>query len=187
LTRDDYEDAYYSWLLRRASIPVKSKSDAGNKYSLLLSYLYSKMFSWSHPMDENLSVNGLNLRNKFVSENPKYKDFATVVPMSLTHCTMLEIMVELAVACDNAITDPGDATQANKWFWIMIKSMGLDGLTNEHFDVMVADSIVEICIKREFEPNGEGSFFCVNGPVDDDFRNLSIWAQFLAYIRCNNY
>lgn len=188
MTRDDYDDAYYSWLLKRASISTKNKNDKGNRYSLLLSYLYSKMFSWSHPMDENLSANGLNLRNKFVSENPQYSDFTLVAPLSLTHCTMLEIMVDLATACDNTITDPGDISQAEKWFWIMVDSMGLNNLTNGHFDVMVADAIVEICIKREFEPNGEGSFFRVDGPVDEDFRGLSIWAQFLAYTRyCKLY
>ena len=162
------KDEYYEYLLEVLRVDDEFKE----RYSLLLGYLYSKPFRYMIPIDENLYLKGLELRDRFPDREPV-----------IAKCSMLEMMAALSISCDYLMKDPKSKLNPERWFYVMLDNMGLGAFNNNNFDAMVVDSIVDICLDRNFESNGEGSFFSV--PIDfehDDFRKLNIWSQFLTYI-----
>lgn len=162
------EDKYFDYLLE----VLRVDDDFKKNYSILLSYLYSKPFRYSIPIDENLYLKGIELREKFPDHAP-----------IIEKCSMLEMMTALSISCDYLMKDPKSKLNPERWFYVMLGSIGLDVFTNNNFDAVVVDSIIDICLDRNFENNGEGSFFTVPKDFEhEDFRKLSVWSQFMTYV-----
>lgn len=161
------KDEYFDYLLDTLGVD----DDFRKNYSILLQYLYSKPFRYSIPIDENLYLRGLELRDKFPDYIPE-----------IDRCSVLEMMTALSISCDYLMKDPESHLNPERWFYVMVDSIGIEVFNNTTFDAMTVDTIMGICLDRKFEPNGEGSFFHVpNNFEHDDFRKLSVWSQFLCY------
>ena len=70
--------------------------------------------------------------------------------------------------------DLGDRTP--RWFWDMIKSLGLYDMDDAHFDVAEAEYILELFQKREYRRNGRGGLFTIEN-CKRDLRDVEIWYQ----------
>ena len=64
-------------------------------------------------------------------------------PIALEECSVLEMMVALAKRIDDDILyDYEIGTQTEKWFWMMIDSLGLSGMTDDSFDENTVTRII---------------------------------------------
>ncbi len=178
-----YEEPYFEWMVSKignVDDPFASKVT----YNKLLNHLhYNSEFTYCMPQDENIELNGINLRDVFCYECDYDKD--TVVPALSRPCTLLEAMVALAIKMEKSMaadTDFGDRT--GQWFWTMIKNMHLGGFDDESFDPDYADVYINRCLERNYKPDGDGGFFKIEG-IDnrgEDMRDVEIWMQVCWYM-----
>lgn len=147
-------------------------------YHKLLAHLHNIEFTWFVPHDDNRGDDGVQLRRGFAMDRDD---------MSLVHyiggpCSVLEMMVALAVRCEKTIMDNarmGDRT--GQWFWGMIRNLGLNSMRDSNFDRAYVDDIIARLLNREYEPDGRGGLFTVkNCPYD--MRRLEIWCQLSWYL-----
>lgn len=149
-------------------------------YTSLLSCLLDEKFTYIIKLDFNRAADGLDMRRKFASETGIGE---TVLNMVIgSDCSVLEMMVGLAARCENDIMSDweiGDRTPL--WFWSMINSLGLLGMTNEYFDKEYYDRTMRIFLNRRYNSNGAGGLFTINNP-EKDMRNVEIWYQMMYYL-----
>lgn len=159
---------YRKWLLRRVGFRRKG-------YESLMYQLLKMTFYWSDkfPRDEDRALDGLMLREEY---------FEDVCPFGIAvECSVLEMLVGLAIRIDNEWTgDPVDP-RPDIIFWEMIQNLGLDGQNNYRFNKDFIKDRVIVWLKRQYQPDGEQSIFPVEKSTKDH-RNLTIWEQMLDYI-----
>lgn len=174
MTRDINND-YFIWL---CSLINDSKKGVYNK---LLLYLHNVEFVYIIPMDSNRYADGVNLRYRFGREN-NIDDPVIASCLDNRYCSVLEMLVALAVRCETSImVDPDNGFLPGRWFWDMIHNLGLDELTDRKFDSEMANSIIYRFLNREYGPNGEGSIvYLPDCPYD--IRSMEIWYQMMRYL-----
>ena len=95
--------------------------------------------------------------------------------------TVLEIMTSLAIRMEESImSDDAYGDRTGQWFWNMIVSLGLGGLTDHFYDEVYVDKILSRWMNREYEPDGRGSLFTVFN--SNNMRDLTIWQEMCAYL-----
>lgn len=165
---DDLDEKYFEWLCERIN--------AKKSYTKLLEYLHGVPFRWSIPNDENRAADGLELRWQF--------QYETKCPVVLggPECTVLEMMVALAIQCEVSIgmDDPEFGNRTDKWFWDMIKSLGLKTMTNSNFSESIVADKIDAFLERDYAPNGEGGLFTIED-CRKDLRDVEIWYQACWY------
>ena len=173
--RDEINIHYFTWL----SEIVESNSyptDISN--SKLLKHLHKLEFIPMMDMDRNRAENGLGLRYRFAYENPVFGDAERYLEGP---CSMLEMMVALAVRCEEFMDDAAIGNRTGQWFWKMVVSLGLGSMTDPNFDRRRVDKIILIFLNREYEPNGAGGLFTIRN-CDRDLRDVEIWHQACWYM-----
>lgn len=172
MTRDKVIDAYFDWLYK---LVCGKRYSRDISYKRLLRYLHNVEFTYLIPMDENRAEDGIDLRRRFASTDEELEYLSGP-------CTMLEMMVALAIRCEETIMD--DASVGNRtgqWFWGMVVSLGLGAMIDSRFDNGYVNDIIERFLNRDYEPNGDGGLFTIKG-IDDDLRNIEIWVQMCWYL-----
>lgn len=97
-------------------------------------------------------------------------------------CTVLEMMVALAIRCEESIMDnPAYGDRTGQWFWSMIRTLGLSDMTDSRFDERVVRQKIDIFLDREYEPDGQGGLFKIKH-CRRDLRNVEIWYQLCWYL-----
>lgn len=182
------EEAYFTWLC--SFVTSVSNRDRRHSYVKLLRILHKTEFVHYVPNDENRAMDGVYLREDFLSATPEY--YATPDWMEM-ECSMLEMLIALAQRADFE-TDPGvvrDGVQG--WFWIMLTNLGVHGYTDAAFMEGIADFVEEDISKhlhvvnyREYQRNGEGGLFPLRYARKDQ-RKVEIWHQLSAYLLENRY
>ena len=172
---DRVNDEYFEWLCEL----VDSKRFAKQvSYRKLLMHLHNIEFTWFIPKDDNRADDGVNLRRKFALARHDME----LMRYILGPCSVLEMMVALAVRCEKTITDDallGDRT--GQWFWGMIRNLGLSSMRDSQFDRDYVDEAVARLLNREYEPDGRGGLFTVKH-CDRDMRTVEIWIQLSWYL-----
>lgn len=162
---------YYDWLV--GWIMPKNQKPCYR----LLETLHSVEFHWSIQMDANRAQDGLDLRYRYSDENG-----IDDITDELGPCTVLEMMVALAIRCEETIMDDPDiGDRTGFWFWGMIKSMGLSRMTDENFNEALVYSKINKMLDREYQSNGAGGLFTIKY-IDHDMRDIEIWYQMLWYL-----
>ena len=173
-------DDYYQWLVNLTCNWCEIYSGLGS-YTELMSYLYSRQFTWTMLMDGNRSSDGLETRFRFVEQNDEYtyRD----VYLYLTYpCNVLEMMAALAKRCeDHIMGDPSQTDNTGKWFWEMITNMHLERMTDEYFDEGYVDQVITDLLERNYMPDGDGGLFRISDP-NKDMRFVDIWCQLTWYL-----
>ena len=182
------EEAYFTWLC--SFVASVSNRDRRHSYVKLLRILHKTEFVYYVPNDENRAMDGVYLREDFLSATPEYHATPDWMEME---CSMLEMLIALAQRADFE-TDPGvvrDGVQG--WFWIMLTNLGIDRYTDAAFMEGAADFIEEDISKhlhavnyREYQRNGEGGLFPLRYARKDQ-RRVEIWHQLSAYLLENRY
>jgi hypothetical protein len=172
---DRINDEYFEWLCELIDSKRFSKR---NSYRKLLIHLHNIEFTWFVPHDDNRADDGIQLRRRYGLDQ---NDMS--LPQYLTGpCSVLEMMVALAIRCEEAIMD--DALRGNRagqWFWGMVRNLGLSPMIDSEFDRDFVDDVVARFLNREYEPDGRGGLFTVKNP-DRDLRTVEIWWQLSWYL-----
>lgn len=180
---------YCSWLLKEVGFVgdfrcSRVKYDAGpghlypRHYDILMRTLHDTDFYWVIKRDESRMKDGLVLRYDF------FDDLEVVGGSFARPCSVLEMLVGLAIRIENEyIGDPGDP-HPERFFWQMICNLGLNEFDNEHFDGQKVDETVTKMLNREYNSDGFGGIFPLKGDTFD-CREEEIWKLAMAYLTEN--
>lgn len=167
------EVKYLDWINKTIEAPLE--------YDNLLLYLYNKPFEYTYEMDANRASDGRDLRYRFGYFND-VTDSDIDLYLNKGSSSVLEMMVALAIRCENDIMhDPEIGDRTPFWFWGMIFNLGLNVITNEFFNPVKVDDILERLKNREYDKNGKGGLFTVNDTTKD-MRTAEIWYQMSWYL-----
>lgn len=173
---DEHNKEYFKWMCRLVETLKMDKT-----YRKLMTYLFEVEFTYSIPMDANRESDGIDLRYRFGYETGKSDSYIASY-IDIRPCSVLEMMVALALRCEREIMssrDYGDRT--GEWFWAMIHNLGLGDMDDTQFDIGRTDDIVSRFLNREFAPDGKGSLFTVKN-ARRDMRDVELWYQMSWYL-----
>lgn len=167
-------DRYFDWMY---SLVCEKRPE----YRKLLTHLHQREFYYILEMDGNRSADGIDLRYRFAYEN--HYDYALATRyLDDKECSVLEMMVALAIRCeDDYMGDAGTDNRTSQWFYAMIKSLGLDSMTDDIFDERYVDEVVDRFLDRKYKRNGEGGLFTTKDRRRD-MRAAEIWYQMCWYL-----
>lgn len=176
MRRDDIIDQYFDWL---CGLVCHRSGDVS--YRKLLVYLHSVPFRWSIPKDENRAEDGISLRWRFSLANGYEEDADIVMDMLYGPCSVLEMMVALAISCEGFMDDPDIGDRTRQWFWGMITNLGLSSMYDTRYNRPLVEETIERLLDREYEPDGAGGLFRIRD-CDRDLRDVEIWYQLCWYL-----
>lgn len=178
MTENELNKRYFNWMCQLVCNGQVSKKLT---YSKLLRRLHETTFDYSIDMDGNRASDGIELRYRFGYENG-YEGAMIADYLDNKPCSILEMMVALALRCEeNIMDDPDIGNRTEQWFWDMVENLRLAGMTNGRFDVSDTDYILERFINREYDRYGGGGLFTVRHP-QSDMRGVEIWTQMCWYL-----
>lgn len=172
---DLINDEYFEWLCDLVDSKRFSKHVS---YRKLLMHLHNIEFTWFIPRDDNRADDGIQLRRRFALA----RNDMSVIDYISGPCSVLEMMVALAVRCEETIMDDtlmGDRT--GQWFWGMVNNLGLSSMKDSKFDRDFVDDAIARLLNREYEPDGKGGLFTVRH-CTHDMRTVEIWCQLSWYL-----
>lgn len=151
-------------------------------YDKLLKQLHEVEFLWTFQMDENRAEDGISLRYRFALSNGYGDDSDLVLEYLDRPCSTLEMMVALALRCEEDIMDDASiGYRMPEWFWGMVTNLGLGAMRDELYDEEEVKRVIERFLCREYEANGKGGLFTVKN-TEHDLREVEIWHQLLWYL-----
>lgn len=156
-----------------------------HRYSSLFHHLFARIFYFNVGNDVNRAKDGLNMRNHFAWRNHISEDFwKGIMP---EECTVLEMMLALARRWnDEFLWDPDYGDRTHKWFFEMLKNLGLDFYHNGNFDGSAVDRILDIFMSRSYNRDGfRGGMFPVEEHPQIDMRKAELWYQMNYYLEEN--
>lgn len=173
MTRSELNQEYIDWMYQLVNSDRFHRSASRWK---LVKHLHRIVFAYSMPMDGDRAEDGINLRYRFGYEN-SYDDALIAKYLDDRPCSVLEMMIALAIRCEEQIQDLDIGDRTGRWFWSMVTSLGLDGT----YDPYLVDTRIERFMDREYSYNGEGGLFTVKHPRRD-MRTVELWWQMCWYI-----
>lgn len=172
---DQIKNEYFDWMI---DLVNANRGPKEISYIKLLTYLHNTEFTYLILRDRNRAEDGVDLRYRFglIRKHPEYPEYLSG-PSSV-----LEMMIALAIRCEECIMDdPAYGNRTSQWFWGMIVSLGLGGMTDAIFDRDYVEECLTRFLNREYERNGKGGLFTVKG-TRRDMRKMEIWYQLNAYL-----
>lgn len=175
MRKDEILNEYFEWLYRLVCGDRYSNTIS---YKKLLAYLHRTEFTYLLSKDKNRAADGVDLRYRFSKER-----YHGHVPSCLDGpCSILEMMVALAIRCEETIMDdPKIGDRTSQWFWGMVTNMGLGYMSDNRFDEHVAKEIIDRFLNRDYSQNGRGGLFTVRN-CEYDLTNIEIWTQMLWFL-----
>ena len=176
LSENDISNAYFEWMYDLVCGKRYSKSIS---YRKLLSLLHGTEFTYIIPKDENRAEDGIDLRYRFAYD---HADIENAELYLSGPCSVLEMMVSLAIRCEETIMcDPDVGDRTGQWFWGMIVSLGLGSMSDSRFDRRFVELTISRFLNHEYEQNGHGGLFTLRH-CDRDLRTAEIWQQMCWYL-----
>ena len=174
MTRYGIENEYFDWMY---DMVCERRFYGDNSYWDLLNRLHNTPFRYILPMDENRASNGIELRWRF-AVRCGFED----VPDELRGpCSVLEMMIALAMDCEDWMDDASYGDRTSQWFWSMITNLGLGAMTDDRFDPQYVDDVIEAFLDRRYAPDGRGGLFRIRD-CEYDLREVEIWHQMCWYL-----
>lgn len=179
---DNIRVGYFEWMYQLVKKDINKRANKNVKiYRKLLRHLHDIEFTYTLSMDENRAVDGTNLRYRF-GYDCGYDDSIIERYLIDKPCSVLEMIVALAIHCEEHIMDdPEIGNRLSVWFWNMINSLGLGRMDDHNFDAQYADFVVDRFLKREYKSNGEGGLFTVPR-AKKDLTRVEIWYQMCWFL-----
>lgn len=155
---------YYEHLTRIIDLNNQSPG-----YSKLINQLFHTEYIYNpRNNDVNRSIDGKELRKKYSGYLPE--DYVIGFP-----CSVLEMMVALAIRIETDIMgEPGD-DHPERWFWAMVKNSVLGRYTDKNYSLTDVEYAIYDILTHRFDSHGTGSFFPIKGAWDA--REMELWQQ----------
>lgn len=168
--KNEIINEYFEWLY---DMVCGMNGSEVTSFRRLLARLHSTQFVYILPRDRNRAEDGVNLRRRFSAIDAHLLDGP---------CSVLEMMVALAIRCEETIMDStATGNRTEQWFWNMIGNLGLSGMTDANFDRRYVDECIKRFLNRDYEPDGRGGLFRIRN-CDSDLRDVEIWYQLCWYL-----
>ena len=169
LNNDIYEQ-YFNWLCDIVNVSTVS-------YDKLLRLLHRTKFRWINIRDKNRAEDGTDLRFRFRKSIDGLSRNEVLNWHDKEPCSVLEMMIALAIRAEEQIMDdPQVGNRTTQWFWGMVSSLGLTGMSDNMFDLIEVKDIIERFLNREYSPDGKGGLFTIRD-CEYDLRDVEIWTQ----------
>lgn len=175
LFEDEIKNEYFNWLY---DYVCKGRAHKSVSYRKLFTFLHNTEFVYSIRNDVNRAKDGINLRYRFAM----YKDDESIDEILQGPCSVLEMIIALAIRCEETIMDDtryGDRT--GQWFWGMLHNLGIAFMYDDIYDDVIVEEVVYNFLDRRYDPDGKGGLFYIPG-CEDDLRDLEIWVQLCWYL-----
>lgn len=177
MTKNRVESDYFEWMYEML---CGDKYPSETSYRKLLGYLHSVEFTYTIWKDENRAIDGENLRRQFAHQYEEVRDADRYITGP---CSVLEMMIALAIRCESIMDDSEIGDRTAEWVWRMILNLGLGYMRDDRYDPDKVRDIVIRFLEREYEPDGRGGLFRIRD-CEDDLRNVEIWVQLMWYLDC---
>lgn len=165
---------YFNWMY---DLVCKDRFADSISYEMLFMFLHDTEFVWSIPHDENRAADGISLRYHYCQTyDCEDLEYCLDGP-----CSVLEMMIALAIRCEGITDDPEKGDRTAQWFWGMITSLGLGSMSDANYNEWLVNDVITRFLNREYDPDGRGGLFTVRH-WDRDMRTAEIWHQLMAYI-----
>lgn len=162
-------DKYFEWLCDI----VYDRHAPSVPYDCLLRHLHNIEFRYSIPRDQNCADHGVYLRYQFADDRSDEIEGP---------CSVLEMMVALALRCEvNIMDNPKMGDRTSHWFWQMIVNLGLGSMDDYRYNPDYVDDVIDRFLERDYEPDGRGGLFRIRH-CDQDLRNMCIFNQMCWYL-----
>jgi hypothetical protein len=172
---DELRSDYFKWL---RDIVCANRFHKDISYDKLLTHLHSVDFRWTRALDADRADWGLNMRYRF----GQYRKCEHVKDYITGPCSVFEMMVALAVRCEeDLMDDPDYGDRTAQWFWNMIVSLGLGSMIDSNFDAEYVDTTIQKFLNREYGRDGKGGLFTLRHATFDA-RKVDIWYQLCWYL-----
>ena len=171
---DRIKSDYFEWMYEMV---CGKRFAPGMTYRKLMTFLHDVEFVYFVPYDENRAEDGIALRYRYCLMHD-----CTELEWCLTGpCSMLEMMLALALKCEELMDNMSIGDRTAQWFWSMVTNMGLGSMNDTNYNEWLVNDVIATVLNREYEPDGRGGLFHVRG-WDRDMRTAEIWHQLMAYI-----
>lgn len=165
------DNLYYKWLY---DIVCANRYE-NISYNNLLSFLFKREFIYSLEMDENRYIDGISMRDRYEATlGNEYSNMSGP-------CSVLEMLVALAVRIEEMVNDPKFGDRTSQWFWMMITNLGIADMIDERFDEDRANRIISRFLNRRYTRDGKGNIFYIPDS-EEDLREVEIWYQLCWYL-----
>lgn len=172
---DELKERYFNWMYGIVIGPSKAS------YRKLLKRLNEISFTYTLPMDSNREQDGIDLRYRFGHANG-VSERIIVNALDIHDCSVLEMMVALAIHCEEDVMDDPDAgNRTPKWFMDMVGNLGLLGMDDTHYNKEYIDHRIDIFLNRKYSPDGKGGLFHLKR-CHEDLTKVQIWYQMNWYL-----
>lgn len=174
-------DEYFEWMY---NLVCRDRYDGHRiSYRKLLMCLHSIEFTYLIPLDGNRAEDGIDLRYQFAYDHAEIRgQHIDDIEAHLDGpCSVLEMMIALAIHCEATIMDPRVGDRTKQWFWEMIVNLGLGSMYDSHFNRLYVEEVIQRFLNRDYEPDGRGGLFRIRH-CDRDLREVEIWYQLCEYM-----
>jgi len=160
------ENDYFNWLISQIEVPSR-----GNTYNDLFAKMHATEFVWILTGDDNRLQDAVDVRFEFLQK--RRND-----PLADRPVSMLEVLIALSRRVAWIANH-----SPNYWAWQLIKNLRLhkasDPLTSRKEETV--ENALEILIWRMYERDGQGGFFPLKYPTEDQTKK-EIWDQMNLYV-----
>lgn len=181
----DLVERYFEWLY--GHFGKISDQDPSLTHWLLAEQLFHTNYRWTVHNDDNREMDGLSLRDDFCDLVGSWNDN----PFVFRPCSVLEVLVALAIRADYEADGLNIVEGVDEWFWLFLKNIGLDGFNDKTYSNFQratkqrVENRVNLVLDRNYGPDGHGGLFPLNQAMTDQ-RDVELWYQLSAYILENS-
>lgn len=169
-----HDQSYFEWMRQKV---YDDEHPLSYSYGRLLAYLYDHDYRWVLEFDSNRAADGVSLRYQYAYERGiPYSDIPQDWP-----CTVLEMLVALAMKCESIMSNPAMGDRTGLWFWLMLSNLEFSKLPDHNFDLATADFLLNRFFSNAYSPDGHGGLFTIPG-IQEDLRYVDIYTQMYWYL-----
>ena len=175
---ENIKELYFNWMCDQVDHYPESET-----YTELLYVLNDVDFEYLLEMDGNRYEDGIDLRYRFGNQCG-YSQSQIAYDLDDHPCSILEMMVALAIRCEDLMANEDAGNRTGEWFWGMVRNLGLGEYTDIDFDEPAVREILYIFISREYSPDGSGGLFTTSASKNRevDMTTVRIWFQAMWYL-----
>lgn len=162
--------SYYEWLYTKV---CRNEMLSFNK---LFKKLNSIPFTYIIDQDVNRMCDGIHLRYLYGYETNTAK--AINLPFDESSCSVLEMLVALAIRYEDEAYDPDYGDRTNIWFWDMLKNLKINHMDDRNYSEKEVEEKIDIFLNRKYDYDGEnGNVFVLKYYPPKDMRTTELWYQ----------